>query len=199
LLIAAVPTMRAQAGVYLACFLTVIGSIVFPTWLFQGLEVMRVTTLYSVSGRLLVTLGIFALVRSPEDVVIATLLQSGGTLVSGILVAGEVRRLSGATWRDVLGTGAKRVRAWHRRTFDLSISEFLVQAASNSSVFIVSLLTGNAVTGAYAALEKLARASASAVQPIVRVVFPRVAALWKSSAIDARRFAQRITLGLLGL
>ena len=68
---------------YLAVYLTVIGSTIFPTWLFQGLERMRELTVLNIVSRLVTTAAIFIVVQKPNDYTVAATLQS----VPGILAS----------------------------------------------------------------------------------------------------------------
>ncbi len=197
ILVATIAAWREQWVLYLSCYLMVLGSVFFPTWLFQGLEVMRVTMAYSVAGRLLATVGLFAFVSGPDDLVIAAALQASATLLSGLFVQRQVSFFSGASWRDVFRFGESGLGDWWRRVRTLSVSEFATQSTSNSSVFIVSLVTNEVTTGIFAALEKLARAAASGLQPVVRALYPRCSALRAENVTAARRFAARWTAGLL--
>ena len=76
---------RLDIPLFFACYLTVVGMVVFPVWFFQGVQQMRYITLLNLTGRF-VTMGlIFYLIRSPEDYVMAAFLQSCTAVFAGIL------------------------------------------------------------------------------------------------------------------
>ncbi|MDH3338312.1 MAG: oligosaccharide flippase family protein [Gammaproteobacteria bacterium] len=194
----AVPNIGAAAPIYYATFPIVLGSLLFPTWLFQGLEIMHLTTLCNVGGRLLATAGIFVLVKDPGDVAIAALLQASATAISGLLAMpflfGRLR----------LNLFIPRYRLWPelRRTFAearaLAPAEFITDAFSNSGIFILGLFASDAAVGVYAAIEKIARAGASLFQPLIKALFPVLSGHWMSATPDAtehcRIWTQRILL-----
>lgn len=194
----AVPSIGAAAPIYYATFPIVLGSLLFPTWLFQGLEIMHLTTLCNVGGRLLATVGIFVLVKDPGDVATAALLQASATAISGLLA------LPFLFGRLRLSLFIPRYRLWPelRRTFAdaraLAPAEFITDAFSNSGIFILGLFASDAAVGVYAAIDKIARAGASLFQPLIKALFPALSGHWMSASPDAtehcRNWTRRILL-----
>ena len=199
LLIKAVPHFHAHAAVYLASYGMVIGSLLFPTWLFQGLQIMHFTTLCSVGGRLLATAGIFLFVRDQGDVVTAAALQASATIISGLLSLPVVARQLQLT---VFIPGAQLVAGLRRAVQDgweLSASEYIINATSNAGVFILGLFATESVVGIYAAISKIGQAGVNAFQPLLKALFPMIAQHWIGKASDvamvARRWTRRILVG----
>ncbi|MDH3533251.1 MAG: oligosaccharide flippase family protein, partial [Gammaproteobacteria bacterium] len=184
-LVMLIPGIGAAAPVYLATFPIVLGSLLFPTWLFQGLEIMHFTTIFSVGGRLLATAGIFVFVQGPGDVVTAAFLQASATALSGLLAVpvlyGRLRLRFRTPWRR-LAAGLRRTLADAR---SLAPAEYLSDALNNSGVFILGLFASDAVVGVYAAIEKVARAAASLFQPLTKALFPALAGRWMHCAATA--------------
>ncbi|MBT8091726.1 MAG: oligosaccharide flippase family protein, partial [Gammaproteobacteria bacterium] len=184
-LVTNVPKFSAASAIYYASFPIVIGSLLFPTWLFQGLEIMHFTTVCSVGGRLLATIGIFVFVRDSGDVVTAAFLQASATALSGLLalpfILGRLRLRFTMSWRRLVKSA--------RRTLDearmLAPAEYVTDAISNSNVFVLGLFAGDAAVGVYAAIEKIARACASLFQPLTKALFPSLAGRWLSATHDA--------------
>ena len=92
------------------------------------------------------------------------------------------------------------IRAWEEsRT--LGISEYVTNALENSGVFILGLFTSDAVTGIYAAIEKLARALLSVFQPLIKALFPYLSGKWSSdiniAQADARKWSIRLTFTVI--
>lgn len=179
-----VPAIGEVSEIYYATFAIVLGSLLFPTWLFQGLEVMHYTTACSVGGRLLATAGIFLFVKEPQDVVIAALLQACATALSGFLALPIARaRIGVRFW-----VPRHQLLAELRRTLDdaraLGPAEFVTGAIGNSGVFILGLFASDAAVGVYAAIEKMARAGACVFQPLTKALFPRMAAGWLAGRQD---------------
>lgn len=198
LLLWVVPGLDSAAPVYLATFPIVLGSLLFPTWLFQGLEIMHFTTLFSVGGRLLATAGIFIVVREPADITLAAFLQASATALSGLLAMpvlyGRLGLRLRTPWRR-LAADIKRTVAEARA---LAPAEFLHDALNNSGVFVLGLFASDAAVGTFAAIEKVARSVASLFQPLTRALFPVLAGLWirgaSCAAKGCRTWAVRIVM-----
>jgi PST family polysaccharide transporter len=166
-------------------FLIVVGTLAFPTWAFQGLEVMHHTTVCSVLGRLLATLGIFYCVKSPSDLVWATLLQASASLLSGLLASSILYRRLGFTLRIPVVTLRKEIRAAWSAAGALMVSEYLTNALSNAGIFVLGVIATSESVGIYAAVEKIARAANGMFWPFFQGLLPRAAASWQASAAES--------------
>ncbi|MEM7081904.1 MAG: flippase [Pseudomonadota bacterium] len=195
--VAYVPAVREHANVYLVTFGIVLGSLLFPTWLFQGLQIMHYTTVCSVGGRVLATAGIFLLVKSPSDLVIAAALQSSATLLSGLLSLPIVFKKLGLSLWLPLSTLGKSLRSTVRNGFSLCFSEYLVNATNNAGVFILGLFANETAVGIFAAVSKIAQAVANAFQPLLRAVFPIIANLSATDPASATAKSKTWTLRII--
>lgn len=198
-LVLSVPGIGADRTIFFATFPIVIGSLLFPTWLFQGLEIMHFTTLCSVGGRLLATIGIFVLVKQPGDVVIAALLQASATAMSGLLALPFILkrlRLKLTIPRRRLFTELRRTLA-DARAF--APAEYLTDVIANSGVFILGLFAGDVTVGVYAAIEKVARAGASLFQPLTKALFPALAGRWMRSVGEAEIYCRAWSTRIVSL
>ncbi|MEP2297382.1 oligosaccharide flippase family protein, partial [Algoriphagus sp.] len=62
----------------------VFGQILFPIWLFQGMEKMKYITYLSVVAKLIFTVGIFLFVKGENDIWLVPLLNSSGLILVGV-------------------------------------------------------------------------------------------------------------------
>jgi polysaccharide transporter, PST family len=169
------PTWRAQFALFAWSFLPVLGSLTFPTWLFQGLQVMHLTMTLGVLGRLLTTGALFLTVSGPEDILWAAAFQGGATLMSGILALMVLVRMPGLRWCMPTWRGVQEVAKSSR---EFAVSEFSLTAVANSTVFFVGLVQTKEVVGVFAAIEKALRAAASSFNPLIQAMQPRVVQAW---------------------
>ncbi|MGV0960724.1 MAG: lipopolysaccharide biosynthesis protein [Limnohabitans sp.] len=172
------PAWRSQSALFAWSFLPVLGSLTFPAWFFQGMQVMHLTMILGVVGRLLVTGALFLCVSGPADLLWAAAFQGGSTLMSGLLACLVLMRMPGLrwswpTWRGVCGV------AVNSREF--AVSEFSLTAVANSTVFLVGLVQTKEVVGIYAAIEKALRAAASSFMPLIQAMQPRFVQAWSQS------------------
>lgn len=175
LCICLIPSWQSQSSLFAWGFLTVAGSVLFPTWLFQGLQIMHHTLLFGVAGRLLATCGLFLWVKSPEDLQWAAALQSSATLLSGLLALPAILGLPGLQWSWPHWKGIKAVA---KKSRHLAVSEYALTALANSTVFLLGTVQSKEVVGIYAAIEKTMRAAASLFMPIIQASQPRVVQSW---------------------
>jgi len=95
LLLQVVPALRKDALLYEAAFLTVIGSAVFPVWLFQGVEQMKFLTLGHSVARLLSIPALLLLVKQSDDYVLAAAVQGAVPIVAAIIIVPAVWKRMG--------------------------------------------------------------------------------------------------------
>jgi PST family polysaccharide transporter len=188
-IVGVMPEERRDYALYAVVYLGVVGNVIFPVWLFQGLERMRDITILTIAARVAVTAAVFIFVRSQDDLCAAAALQSMGFVIAGILSlfvlphVAEMRLalpLPSEMWR-VLSDG------WHVFVATLGGSLY-----GSSNVFFLGLLTSPVVVGYYAAAEKLIKAIQSAIAPVSQAVYPHVAALLGESRQRAIDFLRRL-------
>ena len=69
---------------YLTFYLMVIGNVLFPVWFFQGIQQMRYITLVNIIANIFRVAGIFLLVKTPQDYLLAALFQAIVPLIASI-------------------------------------------------------------------------------------------------------------------
>lgn len=175
------PEWKGQAALFAVSFLPVLGSLLFPTWLFQGLQIMHYTMAYSVVGRVIAAIAILGLVRGPDDLVLAAALQGSATVFSGILALHVIWRLPGMRWCWPRCAG---VRDLFKQSRSLALSEFSLTALANSTVLIVGMAHTKDIVGVYAAIEKAMRAALGLFTPLIQALQPRMVQAWQFSAKD---------------
>src|SRR5664279_2556263 len=85
LLVISIPRFHRDALIYFAAYIAVIGNAMFPTWLFQGMERMRAISIITGFAKLGAAALVFVFVRGQNDTLIATLFQSFGFFVAGVI------------------------------------------------------------------------------------------------------------------
>ena len=190
-----VPRFRADASLYAIAYLAVLGSALFPVWLFQGMEQMRYISMVSGGAKVLSAVLVFILVRRQADYELALAIQSGGLLVAG--VAGfwiGVRRYhlqfqipSREQFSQTLHDG------WH-----LFVSNAAGTLYATSNVFLVGLVAGNVEAGYFSAAEKITRSIQGMLGPVMQAIYPHVSTLAAESREIAIAFLRK-SLAWIGL
>ena len=186
-----IPGLRMHWPVYLLSYLTVLGSLFFPIWAFQGLEQMKFIAVLHISGRLISAVGIILFVKGPDDYIFATFLQSSATLFSGLLACPILFYKLKIHW---LWPGVTEVWQDFLKGRQYFFSDFASTALANSSVFMLGLFQVNEIVGIFSAIEKLTRAMISGFAPIQRGFFPRVAKTYSESKSKGARMATKLII-----
>ncbi len=84
LIVATVPKLRHEAGLYFLMFGTVAGEMLYPLWLFQGLEKMKAISALNAVGKALTFLLILLLISRPADYLLYAAVLSGVQIIIGI-------------------------------------------------------------------------------------------------------------------
>ena len=113
-LIALVPQLAEISAVLLSAYLTAVGNLLFPVWLFQGIERMGNIALCNLLARAALLPLIFLLVQSTSDVWLAALVQTGSGVLAGLISIALIRRQGIIRWmppnRAVTGRTALTIR-----------------------------------------------------------------------------------------
>ena len=79
-----IPYLRENSTVIIISFLLIPGHILFPEWLFQGMEDMKYITYLNLLSKVLFTSLIFIVIKTPDDYIYQPLLLAIGTAIAGI-------------------------------------------------------------------------------------------------------------------
>ena len=198
LLIRLVPRFHASSSLLMVLFVGVLGGLLFPAWLFQGLEQMVPVSVINLSVRTLSFLAMFVLVRGPQDYIVYAALVSFGSLLGGAAGAWiAVRKFrltfSLASWAEI----------W-RCLKEGCVSFFTMGAISFYSAangLILGFLTNDLMVGFYSAAERVTRMATSVWGPLSQAVYPRFSKLAVDSEQDALDWGRRMLLvvGAVGL
>ncbi|BCQ28600.1 flippase (plasmid) [Caballeronia sp. NK8] len=189
-----VPRLREMLPVLLATYPLVIGTVLFPQWLFQGLERMTFTTASVLSARLLLLPLTFFLVRSSADTWIASLINSMSMVAAGvvsmILIAKNRLIIAMLPTRadiiEVLRDG------WH--TF---ISTAAISLYTTTNSVMLGFLAGDVAVGYFGVADKVRNVAQAPLGPLANAIYPRVTALFSEDSERAFMLVRKM-LYLLG-
>jgi PST family polysaccharide transporter len=191
-LAALVFTRVSQEFLLLAiAYCLVVGNILFPQWLFQGLEDLKKYNLAQTVSRLLVFAGFFALVKSESDLYWATCLQAAGPLLAGLFaLPSTVAVLKGAklNWpsassiRYQLGTG-----------WNLFLSTVATNVYTTSNTFFLGVFASPATVGYYHVADKIVRSVLALYSPISSAIYPYTSNLGHHKVYELMRFNRTLS------
>lgn len=196
LLVHQVPTLRQNRSLLFILYGLSLGNVLFPTWLFQGMERMVHISVINLLIRLFVVVGIFTLIKRPEDYLLYAGLNSLGSIVAGLV---------GAAWAFHLFTlhpvipSPRQIWETLKEGWMLFLSTASVSLYTVGNAFVLGMLTNPTVVGYYSAGEKIVNCVMSLLGPISTAAFPRFSRMAVESKDQALRWGRRMLFYMGGL
>lgn len=187
----AVPKLRPNLTLYCLGYMAVIGDLLFPLWLFQGLQKMENLVWRDLCSKFLALGLTFAFVHSDGDYLRAAAFQAGSTVISGIVGLCTVpfvisMRLVTPSWQE---TRMALKEGW---------SVFLTMAAftltSATGIFLLGLRAGPIDVATYVAAQRIVVAIRTLVDPVKTALYPHISHMASRSKQDAIRFLRKYGL-----
>lgn len=188
-LVFVVPEWRNDWALYAWVYLMVVGSVLFPVWLFQGLEKMRHITFFTIISRLLLLLAILLFVKETSDYHLAAALQAGSMALAGVMSLAFLPRIISVHWH---WPGWKELHHVARNGWHVFLASFGGSIYNNSNVFFLGIVASSTVVGYFAAADKLIKAVQNLIVPVSQAVYPHVANLMKDSQDKAVAFVRKL-------
>lgn len=153
-----VPEFRAHAWLHTATFISCLGYVLFPTWLYQAMEDLGRVAIFNLLVKLLFSASVLFFIKQPDDYIYQNLSLSVAQLAISVvaLIAAFKRFGVSFTWPT---TTQLRQRFRDDRT--LFFSSLMITLYAGSTVFILGLIGSAYSVGIYSAgvrLESIARA-----------------------------------------
>jgi len=184
-----VPKLGQMYLLLLVAFVTVPSSVLFPVWLFQGLEKMAWITWLSGIPKILVLIFTFLLVREQSDYTLALLVQVAGTLFSALacvfILAKQKTIRFCLPYREDIKSAI--VESWH-----FFASGFATNIYTTTNTVLLGFFAGDKLVGIFAASEKIVRAIISIFESMFQVTFPRSNAYYQNSKEQAMIFGGKV-------
>lgn len=183
---------RQHWALYYITFLSVFANIFVPTWLYQGLQVMKYITFQSVLTKLFFTLAIFVFVKEESDFLLVPLITALGALVSGFWSQYFITSKFGIKFKfsDIQTIKYQFKDGWHVFYSTIAISLYTV-----SATFILGLFASNTVVGYFAAADKVIQASRGLYIPISRSLSPVIAKKLNKDYLTGMVFVKKVLIG----
>ncbi len=170
ILIFIVPKLNDMFILLVIIYLSNLGNVLFPQWLFQGMEKMVNIAIINLIMRFLVMIGIFTYIHEPNDYLIYASINSMGMIgsgIAGVVVAFKMFKLHPIypTWKgiqkELIDGGA------------LFLSQASISLYTVGNAFILGILTNHLVVGYYSAAEKIVKILTGFIGPLSQAAYPR--------------------------
>lgn len=180
--------LQPDAHLFIAGFLILIGAVIFPLWLLQGLEHMKEVAIIQVVARLILLPFLFVMVRGPEDVLVAILIQSGGMCLAGAISLLWIitNRVIDFQWPE--RQGVKHALLHGGRVF---VSRLLISIYTSLIPLILGVVSGVSALSFFNLADKARGAAQAVLSPLSQALYPRMSFLFchdrKSAIILLKR------------
>ncbi len=180
---------RTEWLVYLLTFGMVVGNVLFPIWLFQGMERIKQIAALNIVAKAFFTVSVFFFIRSQSDYVYVPLINSLGFIIAGLISLWMISREFGVRYKTPTFAEIKHQlhEGWHIFASTIAISLYTV-----SNTFILGIFTNNTIVGYFNAGERVIRAVAGLINPLTQTVYPHICNLVSKSKEDALIFIRKI-------
>lgn len=175
-------SLKVIQPILFATYLLVLGNVLFPVWLFQGMEAMWHVTIASVIAKLLTLPAIFLFVSSSADSWLAALIQGMAPVAAGVISIFILWRLDWISWSrpEFAQIRAQFVDGWH-----VFISTGAVALYTATTTTLLGMLAGYAAVGQFTAADKIRQAVQGLVTPVSQALYPRINAMVKNNRAAA--------------
>jgi PST family polysaccharide transporter len=130
----------------------VIGQVLFPIWVFQGLEKMKYITLFSVIPRFIFTGAIFYFVQTNEDFYIVPLLNSIASIFTGLISLYYVFYILKIKF---IPQKLNSIKFYLKEAWAVFTTNIFVGIYTTSNIIILGIFTNNTIVGYYSIVEKI--------------------------------------------
>ncbi len=166
-----IPKFGVDADVYILTFGIVVGNVLFPTWLFQGMEYMKYTSILNIIGKLIFTVLIFVMIHQASDYILVPVINSFGYLVVGVLgIYVALTRFD----IQLSVPSLKSIKHHLNEGWHVFLSTIAINMYTTTNTFLLGLLTNNTLVGYYSIAEKFITAANGLFSPISQALYPYI-------------------------
>jgi len=169
LLIFFIDIFRKDAMLYYASFGVVIGTVLFPTWFFQGMERMKYITYINVSFRVIFTALIFVFVQEESDYIYVPILNSMGAILGGIYSLFVIYRLFKV---NIILPDINIIKEQFISSYHFFLSRVANDGSRYYATAVIGIYFGNIAVGYYSMVEKLFFAFMSLGGIVSQTIYP---------------------------
>lgn len=171
LLVFTVDKFEENWKVYLITFGTIIGQVIFPVWLFQGMEKMKFIAYLNIFAKAFFTLCIFKFVNSSKDYLLVPFFTSLGFLVVGVwsLFVAKKKFAIKFTFPNIQNITFHLREGWYVFFSSMAISLYTI-----STTFLLGIFTNNTSVGYFSAVERIVQGVKGLNIPISQSIYPLI-------------------------
>lgn len=171
-LVFSIPVFYENRVLLFFTFLYVPGAMIFPEWLFQGIQKMKYITFLNFISKLLFTCLVFFVIKKEEDYLYQPLFIALGYIVSGVISLIIAYKKIGIRF---IIPSYMEVKGVIYNGFSMFLTVFLPNLYTNFSVTLLGSVGGSYATGIYSSGKKFVDICDSFSSVLSRTFFPFLA------------------------
>ncbi|MFD2569133.1 flippase [Spirosoma soli] len=189
------PEFRAHLWLHICTYISCIGIVLFPIWLYQAMEDLGRVAMFNLIVKVLFSLSVFVFIRQPDDYIYQNLsLSIAQLLISVVALRMAIKRFKVTfSWPSV-----EQLTKRFRDDSTLFFSALMITLYASSSVFLLGLLSNAYNVGIFSAGTRLESISRSFVSlALNQAFFPIVASAFGQSREQGLRVVRTTFFPLL--
>ena len=152
-------------------FLYVIGQLINPTWIFQGLENYKWISSINIISKVIYVIGIFIFIRKKEDYIYVNAYLGAGLIISSLIgVISLIKEYNLRFYKDV----AKDAVILLKEEFSLTFSQLFLSFYQYLPIMIISYAGGNGMAGQYRIIEQIIMTFRTYLQMFFNFIYANV-------------------------
>ncbi|WP_299212985.1 oligosaccharide flippase family protein [uncultured Aquimarina sp.] len=171
-LVSYIDVLKTHRTAYFLGFGIVIGQVLNPIWLFQGMERMKYITIVNVIAKGIFTGLIFLIIKTKSDYIKVPLLYSIGFMTGGIIsILIALKQFDVAFTKPNLGI----IKRLIKNSTQYFLSRSAAAMFTSSNTFVSGLALGDYFAGIFGAAERLFTAMTVIYTPLGDTLYPYMA------------------------
>ncbi|ENO0297444.1 oligosaccharide flippase family protein [Enterobacter asburiae] len=155
-------------------YLSVIGSIFFPIWLYQAYEKMIWIAICNFISRMAGIVLVLLMVKSKDDLLLAIIIQSIMPIIAAAIALTYCFSSGMVQWTRI---SFKDVVEELKDSWDIFLSISFVSLYTTSIPLILGFFAGAGAVGVFSAADKIRIALQSVINPVSQAIYPRLSKL----------------------
>jgi O-antigen/teichoic acid export membrane protein len=147
-----VPFFNKEQAVFFLSLSYVLGQVINPTWVFQGLENYKWISFINIVSKLIYVVGVFTFINTKDDYMYVNAYLGLGLIVSSSI--GLLYLIKKYNLR-FYSTVCKDALVLLKEEFSLTISQLFLSFYQYLPIMIISYLGGNAMAGQYRIIDQI--------------------------------------------
>lgn len=176
--------------IYFITFTIIFGQVLFPVWLFQGMEQMRYITYVQIAAKVFFVIAIFIFVDEKDDYLFVPLMTALGGLFSGLWslkIAKKLFRVS-FNFQPFEKIKFQLIEGWYLFFSSISISLY-----TTSISFILGIFSSNTAVGQFSAARTIIQAIKGLYIPISNALYPLASKRIENNKTKGLKFVLKIS------